>query len=74
LSASPKTRRRKAMNAPYHPIETAADVLAMLEHADLLPVRKRDLISAVRLGGFRVSCGIRFNADTDSTARGTAIR
>lgn len=35
------------MNAPYHPFRTAADVVAMLEHADLPPVRKRDLVSAI---------------------------
>ena len=35
------------MNAPYHPLRTAADLLAMLEQADLPPLRKRDMISAV---------------------------
>lgn len=35
------------MNAPFHPLRTAANLLAMLEHADLPPVRRRDLASAI---------------------------
>jgi hypothetical protein len=36
------------MNAPIHPVQTAADVLAMLQQANFPPLRKRDLLSAVR--------------------------
>ncbi len=36
------------MNAPSHPVQAAADVLLMLEQADLPALKKRDMISAVR--------------------------
>jgi integrase len=36
------------MNAPIHPVQSAADVLQMLQQADLPPLRKRDMVSAVR--------------------------
>ncbi len=36
------------MNAPFHPVQTAADVLVILEQANLPATKKRDMISGVR--------------------------
>lgn len=35
------------MNAPYYPIQTAADVMTMLDQSDIPERRKRDLASAI---------------------------
>ena len=36
------------MNAPYHPIQTTADVMAMISQSELPERRKRDMLSAIR--------------------------
>ena len=36
------------MNAPYHPLQTMADVMVMIRQSELPERRKRDLLSAIR--------------------------
>jgi integrase len=36
------------MSAPYHPIQTAADVMAMVEQSEMPERRKQDMLSAIR--------------------------
>ena len=44
------------MNTHTYPVRTAADVLAMLAAADLPPLRRRDLVSAVNRVSEIVGC------------------
>ena len=36
------------MNAPYHPIQTAADMMAMVDQSEIAERRKQDMLSAIR--------------------------